>query len=182
MGRGGQNLYSLCTGERAWGVTHKKQPGRRKAGGGEKTESPHGEDQRGEDGGGADGACRAGGRGRAAREGLPQVPAEERAGAGGGGGFQRNVCMAEGEGLREAGHRADGGAVRHERVPVDSVRGDCFLHWIFGEAPDHGGRHCFPLCFHEPVLHETDQLLLDADIPDREGELLGGVPREHAAG
>ena len=65
---------------------------------------------------------------------------------------------------------------------VESVRGDRLLHGIPGKAPDHGGGHRFPLCHHEPVLHEADQLLLDADIPDREGELLGGIPGQHAPG
>lgn len=55
-----------------------------------------------------------------------------RPGAGGGGGLQRNLHMAESEGLRQAGDSADDGAVCHE-----------------------------------PVLHETDQLLLDTDIPER---------------
>ena len=56
----------------------RQQARRCKAGGRAQAKGAHGEDQRGEDGGGHDGAGRVGGRGCAVREGLPQIPAEER--------------------------------------------------------------------------------------------------------
>ena len=81
------------------GGKRRKQARRCKAGDGAQTQGAHGENQRGENGGGADGACRTGGHGCAAREGLPQVSAEKRAGIGGGGSVRRSVCLAESEGL-----------------------------------------------------------------------------------
>ena len=53
---------------------------------------------------------------------------------------------------------------------------------FLAKHPTTGAAIASPLCHHEPVLHEADQLLLDADIPDREGELLGGVSGEHTPG
>ncbi len=77
----------------------RQRAGRRKAGGGTQAQGAHGEDCRRPAGGSHDGAGRAGGRGCAAREGLPEIPAEKRAGAGGGGSLQRNVCLAESKGM-----------------------------------------------------------------------------------
>ena len=49
-----------------------------------------------------------------------------------------------------------------------------------GEGRNEPGRRLSPLCIYEPLLHEIDQLLLDADLPDRQGELFGGVYREQS--
>lgn len=90
------------TKSKKWGETNgegRQQPWRRKSGRGAEAQGAHGEDQRGEDGGGHDGACRAGGHGCSAREGFPQIPAEERAGVSGGGSVQRNIRLAESKGL-----------------------------------------------------------------------------------
>lgn len=38
------------------------------------------------------------------------------------------------------------------------------------------------LRFHETILHKADKLLLDADLPDREGKLFGEVFGKYAAG
>ena len=73
-------------------------------------------------------------------------------------------------------------AVCHERFPLDSMRGDHLRVRFPRQAPDHGRGHRLSLCRDEPAVHEASEPDLVSNLPDRERELLRGLPRREPAG